>query len=389
VDPSTAAIRSIACGSSAENWSVDAKSVVMLLVGDIDRDGRVQKEVASLRARGHGVTLIQWPHRNVPRNYDSLGLNVIEYLKPLHRNAAVNFVHQLSFNRFALRHLRRLSPDVVQCNDLNTLPAGYAFRHHAHIIYDAHELFPESQFGIRRRVWSWLENWMVHGCNSYIQPEKNRLAYFAKKYDIDPARIALVENFPSERYEFSGRDRLREHFSLDQDAIILLCSGVLGPEHNIENMIDGMALLDSRFVLVLLGPTYKGYERALAGRISSAGVDGRVMLHPAIPNRDMLDFVRSSDIGLVFYKNNSLNTYWCASNKLYEFIFCHKPVITNDYPGLLEVVARNHLGVCLPDTSAPAIAGAVRRISDEARVASTASPYVWERQEQTYLRLFE
>jgi hypothetical protein len=208
------------------------KSVVMLLIGDIDRDGRVQKEVASLRARGHSVTLIQWPHRNVPRNYDSLGLEVIEYLMPLHRSAAINFVQQLKFNRFALRHLRRLSPDVVQCNDLNTLPAGYAFRHHARIIYDAHELFPESQFGIRRRVWTWLENWMVHGCDSYIQPEKNRLAYFATKYGIDPSRIALVENFPSERYEFSGRDRLREHFSLAPDKIILLCSGRPWAEHN-------------------------------------------------------------------------------------------------------------------------------------------------------------
>jgi glycosyltransferase involved in cell wall biosynthesis len=365
------------------------KSVVMLLIGDIDRDGRVQKEVASLRARGHSVTLIQWPHRNVPRNYDSLGLEVIEYLMPLHRSAAINFVQQLKFNRFALRHLRRLSPDVVQCNDLNTLPAGYAFRHHARIIYDAHELFPESQFGIRRRVWTWLENWMVHGCDSYIQPEKNRLAYFATKYGIDPSRIALVENFPSERYEFSGRDRLREHFSLAPDKIILLCSGHLGPEHNIENMIDSMALLDSRFVLVLLGPTYKGYERALADRISLAGVEGRVKLHPAIPNRDMLDFMRSSDIGLVFYKNNNLNTYWCASNKLYEFIFCHKPVITNDYPGLLEVVADHHLGVCLPDASAQAIAAAVRRITDEARVTSAPSSHVWQRQEQTYLTLFD
>lgn len=365
------------------------KSVVMLLIGDIERDGRVQKEVASLRARGHGVTLIQWPHRSVPRNNDSLGLEVIEYLMPLHRSAAMNFAHQLKFNWFALHHLRRLSPDVVQCNDLNTLPAGYAFRRHARIVYDAHELFPESQFGVRRRVWSWLESRMVHGCDSYIQPEKNRLAYFAAKYGIDQSRIALVENFPSQRYAFSGRDRLRERFSLGPDAIILLCSGVLGPEHNIENMIDSMALLDSRFVLVLLGPTYKGYERALADRIHSAGVDGRVMLHPAIPNRDMLDFIASSDIGLVFYRNNNLNTYWCASNKLYEFIYCHKPVITNDYPGLLEVVADNHLGVCLPDASADAIAGAVRTVSHDAHVASAASPYVWERQEQTYLTLFD
>ena len=361
----------------------------MLLVGDISRDGRVQKELATLRAHGHRVTLIQWPQKALPGNHEYLGIDVVEYLRPLHRSAAVNFLRQLLFNVFAFRHLRRLSPDVVQCNDLNTLPAGFFFRRRARIIYDAHELFPESQKGLRRRVWSWLERWMVHGCDAYIQPEKNRRAYFAAKYGIAPSRVALVENFPSESYAFSGRNRLRDFFAIDPERIILLCSGVLGPEHNIESMIDCMALLDARFVLVLLGPTFKGYEQEIASRITAARVEDRVKLHPAIPNLDMLDYMQSSDIGLVFYKNIDLNTYWCASNKLYEFIFCSKPVITNDYPGLREVVEDHQLGVCLSDASPEAIAAAVHRITSESRAPGEASPYVWQRQEATYLKLFE
>lgn len=365
------------------------KSVAMLLVGDISMDGRVQKEVATLRSRGHHVTLIQWAYAVRPGDHGYLGIDVVEYLHPMHRSAAVNFLRQLLFNLFALRHLRRLAPDVVQCNDLNTLPAGFLFRRRARIIYDAHELFPESQTGMRRRVWAMLEKWMVPGCHVYIQPEKNRLAYFATKYHIAPSRIALVENFPSARYAFSGRNRLREAFAFGPEKTILLCTGVFGPGRDLESMISSMTMLDNRFVLVLLGPTFKGYDRELAARIAEAHLEDRVKVHPAIPNVEMLDYMHASDIGIVFYKNINLNNYWCASNKLYEFILCGRAVITNDYPGLRAVVEDHHLGVCLPDTSPESIASAVRRLTDGTREPPPPSPYVWEAQEATYLQLFE
>jgi glycosyltransferase involved in cell wall biosynthesis len=365
------------------------KTVAMLLVGNISRDGRVQKEVRTLRSHGFHVVLIQWPHAALPGNYASLGIEVIEYLHPLHKSAAVNFLRQMLFNLFAFRQLQRLSPDFVQCNDLNTLPAGFFFRRRARVIYDSHELFPESQSGLRRRVWSVLERWMVPACHAYIQPEKNRLAYFAAKYGIEPGSIALVENYPSGRYAFSNRNRLREHFAICPERIILLCTGVLGPSRDLENMISCMALLDPSFVLVLLGTTFKGYELELASRIAEAKVEDRVKLHPAIPNVEMLDYVQSSDIGLVFYKNTNLNNYWCASNKLYEFILCGKPVITNDYPGLREVVEQNQLGVCIAETSPETIASAVRRVGSKRKGPTSASPYVWEQQEATYLKLFE
>jgi glycosyltransferase involved in cell wall biosynthesis len=198
-----------------------------------------------------------------------------------------------------------------------------------------------------------------------------------------------VENFPSGRYVFSGRSRLRQYFNLAPEKIILLCTGVLGPDRDIENMIGCMAFLDARFVLVLLGQTFKGYEKELTSRIIEEKAGDRVKFHPPIPNVEMLDYIHSSDIGLVFYQNTNLNNYWCASNKLYEFILCGKPVITNDYPGLREVVGNNQLGICLSKTSPEAIASAVNRIRDDWKEPAGASPYVWEQQEATYLKLFE
>lgn len=363
-------------------------TVAFLLIGNIHTDGRVQKEIRSLRTRGYDVTLIQWPYSGVRGGHEHLGIEVIDYPPPLSNRPFVNFLRQMRFNFFALGKLAKLRPDFIQCNDLNTLPAGFLYRGKAKIIYDAHELFPESQDGARKRIWGWLEKVMVRSCDAYIQPEKHRLAYFAEKHAIDPSRISLVENFPSSRYDFTGRDRLRERLPIPAGKTILLYTGFLGPGRDIEAMIDAVPLLDERFVLVLLGPSFKGYDRELAARIAATNAGDRIFFHPSIPNIEMLDHINSGDIGLVFYRNTNLNNFWCASNKLYEFILCGKHVVTNDYPGLKAVVDGQARGACLPRVDAESIAAAALKISTLPKRTLGDSPFVWESQEATYLRLF-
>lgn len=362
------------------------KTIAMLLIGNIDTDGRVQKEIASLKARGHSVTLIQWAYTGAKSDREQLGVDIIHYPHSLVKSATRNFLRQIRFNFFALGHLKRLCPNIVQCNDLHTLIAGFLFRHRAQIIYDAHELFSETQKGLRKIIWGLLERIMVPACHAYIQPEKNRRTYFAQKYHLPESSIALVENFPLGKYPFSGRNRLRKRLSIAEDKKIVLYTGVLGAGRNIENMIRSMSLLDSQFVLVLIGPTFKGYDENLVDLVANLHLQSRVKFHPAIPNVEMLDYINSGDIGLVFYENINLNNYWCASNKLYEFIFCGKPVITNDYPGLKEVVEKNQLGVCLSDSTPELIANAVKDV--EKMEPAAHEPYVWERQEEEYLELF-
>jgi len=362
------------------------KTIAMLLIGNIDTDGRVQKEIASLKSRGHSVTLIQWAYTGAKSDKKQFGVEILDYPYLLVRSATRNFLRQIRFNLFALGHLKRLRPDIVQCNDLNTLIAGYLFRHHAQIIYDAHELFSETQKGLRKIIWSLLERIMVPACHAYIQPEKNRLAYFARKYDLPESSIALVENFPLAKYPFSGRNRLRERLPIAEDKKIVLYTGMLTAGRRIENMIQSMSLLDSQFVLVLLGPTFKGYDKQLLDLVANLRLQDRVLFHPEIPNAEMLDYINSGDIGLAFYENINLNNYWCASNKLYEFIFCGKPVVTNDHPGLKEVVEKSQLGACLSDSTPELIANAVKEVEEMEPVAH--EPYVWERQEERYLGLF-
>jgi glycosyltransferase involved in cell wall biosynthesis len=99
--------------------------------------------------------------------------------------------------------------------------------------------------------------------------------------------------------------------------------------------------------------------------------------------------MKSCDIGTAFYSNTNLNNYYCASNKLYEYIALKKPVVTNNYPGLIETVAKFGQGVCLENMKPASLAAAFRRAWDPHYVTAGSKGSYWEEQEHVLVRLYD
>jgi hypothetical protein len=96
----------------------------------------------------------------------------------------------------------------------------------------------------------------------------------------------------------------------------------------------------------------------------------------------------SGDIGTAFYSNININNYYCASNKLYEYIAMGKPVITNDYPGLLERVERFGQGICLKEITLSNLAKAFGRASDSLSISPGTKRYFWDQHEYVLSDLY-
>ena len=109
----------------------------------------------------------------------------------------MNFLEQLSFNLKAASTIKKILPTHIHCHDLSSLLAGVwaKAKVKAQIIFDAHELMPESMGGIREKVWNCVEKRCLNNCDYIIMPEKNRIIYFKKKYQNIPEPL-LLENFP-------------------------------------------------------------------------------------------------------------------------------------------------------------------------------------------------
>jgi glycosyltransferase involved in cell wall biosynthesis len=358
--------------------------VVMTLLGDIRYDGRVRKEIQTLTKAGHEVELVVADFTKTRFGGEDLGIRIHYIPMRLWSSPMLNFVSQLRFNKAAAAIIRGLKPSYIHCHDLNTLLAGVWAKKKtgAKLIFDAHELMPESMGGIREAIWGRIEKICVKSCDGLLMPEKHRIDYFKQKYP-DIAEISLLENFPR-RTDIPAQafDLFRPLYSIGKDQKIVLHTGLIAAKRNVEELIDSMALCSEEFVLIVLGRTFKGYGERLRARIRKSGLERRVFLHDAVPHARILEYMASCDIGTAFYSNININNYYCASNKLFEYIAIGKPVLTNNYPGLVERVESFAQGVCLEEITPATLAEAYARASDTHVMKPGAQKFFWETQSE-------
>jgi len=366
-------------------------SILMTLLGDIQYDGRVRREIQTLTTAGHHVELVVSDFTKQRSGNEDLGIRIHHVPMTMWPNPAMNFISQIRFNRQAASIIRELAPTYIHCHDLSALLAGVWAKEQigAQLVFDAHELMPESMGGIREVVWGNIEKICIHSCDYIIMPEKNRIAYFKLKYP-QIRKISLLSNFPRQR-DMPNRkhDLFRHVYPISRDQKIILYTGLIAAKRNVEELIDSMVRCNERFVLVLLGRTFKNYEQRLRAKIEKFALQSRVFLHDAVPHEQILRYMASCDIGTAFYSNTNANNYYCASNKLYEFIALGKPVLTNNYPGLVESVKRYGQGVCLEEISPKSLAEAYVRACDPLFVTPGRNKFFWEDQEDVLIQLYE
>lgn len=362
----------------------------MLLIGDIRYDGRVRKEIATLLRAGHHVELVVSDFNKNSSGGEDLGITVHYIPMTLWHTPAMNFLEQLFFNRRATSILKNLPLTHIHCHDLSTLLAGVWAKEQvkAKLVFDAHELMPESMGGIKELIWGIIESKCIAFCDQIIMPEKNRITYFKQKYSNIPEPI-LLENFPRKSdIPTSIFDLFRCIYPLKKEQTIILYSGSIGSGRYIEELIDSMALCSNEFALVILGRVFKRYEKKVSAKIGKYALGDRVFLHGAVPHASILPYMASCDIGTAFYPNTDLNNYYCASNKLYEYIALNKIVLTNNYPGLLQAVEGFRQGICLAEVSPEHLAEAYMRVNDTACVTPGARKFFWEDQ-QAIFQIYE
>src|SRR5262249_7263550 len=126
--------------------------IVMVLKGDIQYDGRVRKEIRTLIAGGHRVELVGSDFSTNGCASQDLGIKIHRTPMTLWSNPAMNFLAQIRFNQIAASIISKLAPSHIHCHDLNSLLAGAWAKQKtgAELVFDAHELMPESMGGFKK-----------------------------------------------------------------------------------------------------------------------------------------------------------------------------------------------------------------------------------------------
>ena len=180
----------------------------------------------------------------------------------------------------------------------------------------------------------------------------------AKQLGVE--RPPVVRNCPARwTPPVPAPDRIRAATGIGPDTSIALYQGQLTTERGIEQAMDAVLQVPN-VVLALLG--FGNMESQYRERASQAPYAGKVLLLPAVPPGELLEWSASADVMLIPIQPTTTNHQFTTPQKLWEAMAAGVPVVAADLPGMAAVVEPEQLGVLCDPTSPGSIAEGLRRI---------------------------
>ncbi|MEM1084366.1 MAG: glycosyltransferase [Verrucomicrobiota bacterium] len=365
-----------------------SRHVAFVYVGPLGTRGRLLKQVATLQKEGVHCEVFHGNSRNEKIGPETYPFPVTSMPFNSDGGQLRSFSEVFRFARKAGPLIAESDADTVVCVSLIALVAGIRakkIRPSLRLIFDNNELHLESYLSrVKRIVWRPLHNRYIRSCDVIIHAEPNRMAYFKEHYPLTGTPQLVIENFPSYVPGIRKPER-------NEGPVRVIYLGGFGAGRFTEEIIDAFSSFDDSVSLDIVGSGFKGYGDRLAKRIEEGG-SSLVRILPPVPYAEIPELLRSYDIGIALYRNTNLNNYYCAPNKVYDYLMNGMPVIANDYPGLVSVLEENKVGACISDVGAAEIRSAIDRIVDERRAGNITDElrkkYCWEAQEKRYLEIF-
>lgn len=262
--------------------------------------------------------------------------------------------------------------DIHHGHDLTGLAAAVAAagRTGGRVVYDSHELYPESgrharQGPLARRWLRSVERRLARQAVALVTV--NATLEQILRASLGFTRSVVVHNAPPRwTPPEPAPDLLREALHLPPEARIALYHGNLAAHRGLEQFAEAIlepGLESVHAVFLGFGPEQAAME-ALA---AEARYGGRVHVLEAVPPSELLPWIASADVGVICIQPSTLNHRSSTPNKLFEAFAAGLPVVASDFEEMRRIVLEDPAGplgaVCDP-TSPRSIAAAIRSIVD-------------------------
>jgi glycosyltransferase involved in cell wall biosynthesis len=269
--------------------------------------------------------------------------------------------------------LDQLRPDAIHAHDMHVI--GVASRaagraalrgRSVKVVYDAHEYVPGlSQYGGRapRTIAAWArhEREYIRTADRVVtvSPAIARTLHKRHRLDHEPT---VVINSPELVDQGGEIPDIRTVAGLAAEVPLIVYSGGITRARGVETAIEALPLLPDVHLAVVSVPHSRTKPvdelRALA---ASLQVEDRVHYLDPVPPGDVVNFLRTADIGLIpilRYPSHEM----ALPNKVFEYTFAGLPVVTSDMPTLQEFVGETGIGEVFEAENPKDLAAAVNRV---------------------------
>jgi len=329
--------------------------IVHLTHTDLRYDNRILKEVEAIASNQEyditciGVLLNEnaaYSDRNVRAKLVNLDLfsSKLKFLPRWFSYTILLF--ELTFKLF--RSTVKLKPQIVHCHDTMVLPAGYLIKlfYKNILIYDAHEL--ESDKNGQSKILAYatllIESFCWKSIDYFISVSDSIIEWYTSKFGDKPSVLILnspIMNGGQKVQNNKQDDYFRDKYKIESSERIFVYVGLLGLGRSIPKLLKVFAddTVNSHIVFVGYGELQELVE-------NESKRNSKIHFHEAVPHENVVEIIRSADVGLCLLERVSLSDYYALPNKLFEYSFAGLQILASDFPELQRVVEKYNLGKC-------------------------------------------
>jgi glycosyltransferase involved in cell wall biosynthesis len=337
--------------------------ILMLLESEFPPDVRVENEIAALSEAGHEVHLACTTRKNRPPE-ERYGRMII------YRKAISTFIYKSSvgclklpfyFNfwkEYIFNLISKEKFDAIHVHDLPLSKIGAEAKRKFNVpmIIDLHENWPAllrhaphtHTFAGRLlssdRQWIDYEKRMLVEADliiTIIEEARDRVVSLG----IEPGKIFIVSNTISlEGLSISGKKRIDDDF-------VLFYGGGINRHRGLQVVLDAIKILAKKSINLKLQVVGSGsYLKELEKQAARLEIESHVQFYGYKPFKEMLEMLAEADAAIIPHLRTENNDA-SSPNKLYQYMYLEKPVISSDCLSLKRMLTGTDAGFIYPDDS--------------------------------------
>ncbi|MCX6227053.1 MAG: glycosyltransferase, partial [Bacteroidia bacterium] len=287
----------------------------------------------------------------------------------------------------------RIRPGIIHCHDTMVLPFGAILKliTGAKLIYDAHELESDRNglTSILSKATLMAEKMFWPLVDYLITVSPSIQDWYQNNIGKKPSEVILnspILGYGLESLHHFEENYLRGEYGIASNEMIFIYVGILGRGRGIQSLLDVFSK-QTRVHVVFMG--FGEFEELVK---NYADIYSNIHFHSTVPHEDVVEVVRSADVGLCMIGNVSLSDYFCLPNKLFEYCFAGVPVIASDFPDIVDVVTRFELGICCNQNNESIRTAVELFVSNKMNMnidIETLEELGWEAQKTKLLNVYE
>lgn len=284
--------------------------------------------------------------------------------------------------------------DIYHANDLNTLPQAIVCSKlrlkPKPLIYDSHEV-QSDRTGYNPKKIKRIESFMLKFVDQMIVENHTRAKYNEDIYGFYPKTLY---NY-SEKYNIEEKPQINLHkkIGINEDEKILLYQGGLQQGRGLELLIEAMDEIEEGHLLFIGGGKL---TQSLKEQAEVSKQADRIHFLDKVPFQELPSYTREAYLGLQVLQNICFNHYSASSNKLFEYMMAHVPVISCDFPEIKKVVEETNTGLVVDSHNASEIANAVNQLVKDTSLRNQLSEntkqakeiYNWNNEKSKLLEVY-